>query len=173
MGIASFISSHAVSREPLQERTRLVGVNVNLLALLNRRTDYAQRGAVPGGSQCSSVAVGQHSAFVGHQRGTVSSHGLVGGDVFGVHALGFFDEILLDLRDGSNAHPLELFLHAADGPEEIHGRRTGFADDVADLVEFAFQVADGFCFGILDGRAQCPWPRPHQWQAPRAPPWSG
>ena len=75
----------------MQKWASLVGVDVNFLALLDGGADYAERGAVTGGGQRSGVAVGEHSAFGGHERGAVASHGLVGGDVFGVHALGFFD----------------------------------------------------------------------------------
>ena len=122
----------------LQERPGFVGVDVNLLALLDRRADHAQRRAVPGRSQRAGIAVRKHSAFARHQRCAVASHGLVGGDIFGVHALRFFDEVLLDLRDGTNAHALELLLHAADGPEQIDRRRPSLADYVAGLVEVAF-----------------------------------
>ena len=75
----------------LQERPRLVGIDVNLLALLNGRANYAQRSAVSGCGQGARVAVGEDSALARHERGSVASHGLVGGDVFGVHALGLFD----------------------------------------------------------------------------------
>ncbi len=79
----------------------------------------------------------------------MASHGLIGGDVFGVHALRFFDQRLLDLRNGANADALELLLHAADGPEKIHGGGARLADEVADLIEVAFEVACGLGFGVL------------------------
>ncbi len=79
----------------------------------------------------------------------MASHGLVGGDVFGVHALGFFDEILLDLRDGANADALEFLRHAADRPEQVNGGGAGLADGFADLVEIFFEIGAVLGFGIL------------------------
>ncbi len=58
VGMPSFISSHAVSREPCRKRTRLVGVDVDFLALLDRGADHAQRRAVTGSRECAGVAVG-------------------------------------------------------------------------------------------------------------------
>ena len=49
----------------LQEGTRLVGVDVNLLALFDGGADHAERGAVAGGGQRSGVAVGEHAAVAG------------------------------------------------------------------------------------------------------------
>ena len=149
VGMPSFINSHAVETRALQKRSSLVGVDVNLLALLDGGADHTQRGAVSGSGQRPGVAVGEDSAFGGHERGAVASHGLVGGDVFGVHALRFLDKPLLDVRNGTDADALELLLHAADGPEKIDRRRPGFADEVADLIEVALKVAGRFGFGIV------------------------
>ena len=82
----------------------------------------------------------------------MASHGLVGSDVFGVHALRFFDEVLFDLRDRTNAHVFKLLL-TANGPEEVNGGRPTLTNQVASLVKVAFQLARGFRFGVL-GR-QC------------------
>jgi len=79
----------------------------------------------------------------------VASHGLVGGDVLGVHALGFFDEILLDLRNGANANALKFLRHAADRPEEVDGGGARLADGFADLIEIFFQIGTVFGFGIF------------------------
>ena len=122
---------------------------MNLLALLDRGTDHAQCGAVSSGGQRTGIAVSKHSAFARHERGAVAPHGLVGGYVFGVHALGFFDQILLNLCEGTNPHALELLLHAADRPEEIDGGWTSFADDVADLVELPLEVGHGLRLGVF------------------------
>ena len=92
----------------LQKGARLVGVDVNLLACFDGRADHAERGAVAGGGERSGIAVGEHAAAGRHERCAVASHGLIGGDVFGVHALGFFDELLLDLRDGANAEAFRI-----------------------------------------------------------------
>src|SRR5579859_836951 len=133
----------------LQKGPRLVGVNVNLLALLDGRADHSERCAVSRGSERSGVAVGEHSAAARHERRAVASHGLIRGNVFGVHTLRFFNERLLDLRDRADANALELFLHAADGPEQIHRSGARLSDEVADLIEIAFQVAVRFGFGIV------------------------
>jgi hypothetical protein len=133
----------------LQKRSSLVGVDVNFLALLDRGADHSQRRAISRGSESTGVAVGKDSAFGGHKRGAMASHGLIGGNVFGVHALRLFDEALLDVRNGTNAHALELLLHAPDGPEKIDRGRTRFADDLADLVEVALQIANRFGFRIV------------------------
>src|SRR6266851_2477852 len=55
----------------LQEWTSFVGEDVNLLALLNRGTNHAERGAIARRSQRSGVAVSEHSPFAGHERGAV------------------------------------------------------------------------------------------------------
>ena len=81
------------------------------------RADHAERGAVAGRGQRSGVAVGEDASAGGHQRGAVAAHGLVGGNVFGVHALRFFDQRLLDLRDRTDAEDVKFLLHAADRPE--------------------------------------------------------
>jgi hypothetical protein len=66
---------------------------------------------------------------------------LIDGDIFGVHALAFFDHSLLDLRDWADAKGFELLLHAANCPKQIDGGGTRFADYVADLVEVFLQIA--------------------------------
>jgi len=83
----------------------------------------------------------------------VASHGLVGGDIFGVHALSFFDQSLLDLRDGADAEGFKFYRHAADRPKQVDGGGTRLAVDFADLIEIFSQVGAGLCFGIL--HAQC------------------
>ena len=70
----------------------------------------------------------------------MASHSLVGGDVFGVHALCLFNQRLLDLRDGANTESFKFLLHAADRPEQIHGRGARLADDFADLVELFLEI---------------------------------
>src|SRR5262249_53386950 len=107
----------------------------NLLALLNCRSDHTERGAVSGRCERTRVAMCEDSTFARHERCTVASHGLVGGDVLGVHALRFFDQRLPDLRQWPNANPLKLFLHALDRPEQIDRCWTRLADDLARLVE--------------------------------------
>src|SRR6202050_3295928 len=122
---------------------------MDFFALLNRRANHAERGAVSRRRQRAGIAVSQHSAGRWDQRSAVASHGLVGGNVFGMHALRFFNQRLLDLRNGLDAKALKFLRHAADGPEKIYGRRARLADDIADLVELALQFADALGLGIL------------------------
>ena len=70
---------------------------MNFLALFNGRADHAERGSVSGSGERAGIAVGEHSAGAGHERSAVAAHRLVGGNIFGVHALRFFDQILFDL----------------------------------------------------------------------------
>ena len=79
----------------LQKRPRLVGVDVNALALFDRGADDAERGAVAASGQRAGVAVGEHAAFIRQQRAAECAHGLAGGDVFLVHGVGFGQESLL------------------------------------------------------------------------------
>ena len=81
----------------LEERACLIGIYVNLLSLFHRSPDHAQGSAVSAGSQSPRVTVGEYASTGGHQACTVPPHNLIRGDVFGVHALGLFDQSLLDL----------------------------------------------------------------------------
>ena len=47
----------------------------------------------------------------------MATHCLIGSDVLSVHALGFFDQGLFDLRHGLPAEKFEFVAHAADRPE--------------------------------------------------------
>ena len=133
----------------LQEGARFVRVNVNLLALLDRRPDHAQRGAISRGGERARIAVGKHSALGRHESGAMASHGLVGGNILGVHVLRFFDQRLLDLWDRANADALKLLLHAADRPEKIYSRGPRLADYIASLIEVTLEIASGFGLRIF------------------------
>ena len=111
--------------------------------------------------------MGKHAAAGGHQRGTVASHGLIDGDVFRVHVLGFVDQCLLDLRDRAHAQVFEFFLHAADGPEQIDRGGAGLADQVTDFVEVLLQFAAVVALEFLTPKA-CPWQQTRLWLAHRA-----
>ena len=86
-------------RQPraLQKRPRLIGINVNVFALLDRRADDAQRGSVTASRQSAGVAVGQHAAFFRQKRRAKFAHGLARGNVFLVHRVRFGQQFLLDL----------------------------------------------------------------------------
>ena len=76
----------------MQKRPRLVRVDVDALALLDRRADDAQRGPIAAGGESAGVAVGQYAAFVGQQGAAKRAHRLAGGDVFVVHGVRFGKE---------------------------------------------------------------------------------
>ncbi len=132
----------------LQKGARLVGVDVQLLALLDGRADHAQRRAVPAGGQCPGVAMRQHAAGRGKQRGAVTAHRFVGGDVFQVHALRFGDHFLPDAVDREFAERLKLVFHALDRPEQVDRRGPRGTHRVADFFESAPQFADVSRLGI-------------------------
>src|SRR5215467_5794280 len=94
----------------------------------------------------------ENCAFARHERRAVASHGLIGGDVFGMHALRFFDEISLDLRNWTYADTLKLFLHPLNRPEEIHCCGARLTDQIADRVEVALEIAGRFGFGVIDAK---------------------
>src|SRR4051812_31632232 len=95
----------------------------------------------------------KHATTGWHQGCAMPAHGLIGSNILGVHALGFFDERLLDLRNWVPTEQVEFCAHAADGPEEIYCRRSCLADYVADRIKLLPQRVDVFCFGIFN--AQC------------------
>src|SRR5580704_8727780 len=49
----------------LQKWPRLVGVNMNALALLDGGADHAERGSIAASGKSSGVAMGEHAAFIG------------------------------------------------------------------------------------------------------------
>src|SRR5690348_3989292 len=81
----------------------------------------------------------------------MASHGLVRGDVFRVDALGFLYQSLFDVPDGLDACPLQLFWHARNGPDQVHGGRAGFPDKLTSFIESFLQSANGVGFRVLPG----------------------
>ena len=65
----------------------------------------------------------------------------------------FFDEFLLDLRDGANAEGFKFLRHAADRPEQVDGGGARLADGFANLVELFLEIGAVLRFGIF--HAQC------------------
>ena len=126
----------------LQEGAGFVGEDLNALAALDGGADDTERGAVAGRGQGSGVAVREHAAGVGHQRCAIGPHGAIGGNVFGVDGPRLVDECLLDDGNRAAADLLKAALHAANGPEEIHGGRTSFAHDPADLAQTVAEIGD-------------------------------
>ena len=77
------------------------------------------------------------------------AHGLVGRDIFGMHALGFLHQRLLDLRQRPHAQHFKFVAHALDRPEKIYRGGPGLADDVTDLVKVMLQISAIFSLGIF------------------------
>ena len=120
----------------MQKRTRFVRINVYLFARFHGGADYSERGAVTSGGKGSRVAMCQDASACGHERGSVTAHGLVRGDVFGVHALRFLDQRLLNLRNSFATQRFKFLRHAADRPEKIYGSGPRLTHVFADPSEF-------------------------------------
>ncbi len=141
VGMPSFINSHAVRREPCR-KGRVRRHRRDFLTLLDGCADHAERGAVTGRGERSGIAVREHAAARWHQRCTVSSHRLIRGDIFGVHALGFFDQALLNLDDGTGAgaEGFKFLLHATDRPKINSLPSTRLTNRFADRIEIFFEI---------------------------------
>src|ERR1700731_1229041 len=116
VGIPSFISSHAVRREPC--RKGRVSSAYTWIFLPCSTAARMTPSAVPYPAVASAPALQCVSTPPALGSG-VAPHRLVRCDVFCVHALRFFNQIVLDLRDGPDAYALEFFLHSANRPEQI------------------------------------------------------
>ena len=84
----------------LQERTRLIREDIDLLARLDRRANHAERSAETGGRQSARVAVRQHRLAIRHQARAMAADRLVDGDVFQVNLLGLADQRGANLVEG-------------------------------------------------------------------------
>src|SRR6202140_1965379 len=146
---SSIIAPAMLSEITVVGRPGFIRIHVDLLALFDSGANDPEGGAVSRRRERAGVAVCQHSARARDQRGAVAPHCLVRCDVFRVHALRLFNQIVLDLRDGPDAYALEFFLHSANRPEQIDGCGTRLADEVANLVEVALEVARRLGFGII------------------------
>ena len=87
--------------------------------------------------------MGKHAPLCGHECCTVSSHSLVGRDIFGVHALGLFHQGLLGLDDRARAEVFKFVLHATNSPEEIYGGGPCLGHGVAHAVELKLEFRAG------------------------------
>ena len=83
--------------------------------------------------------MGQDATVRRQQHGAVLSHCLVGGNVLHQHLLRLRNQGLADVRQRLCFDLVELVLHPADRPEEIHRCRPGRAQSLADAVEVLIQ----------------------------------
>ena len=126
----------------MQEGPRLVGVDMDALALLDGRANNAQSGSVAAGGQRAGVAVREDSAFPRQQRAAECAHGLAGGNIFLVHGVGFGQDffLYLDREARRSQQSRKEALHAVDGPEEINGGGAGAGQAGADRLEFRARI---------------------------------
>src|SRR6266702_4287531 len=124
--------------------------DVQLSALLEGDADNAERRADAARGERAGVALGHDLAFTRHEFRAEAADGFVGGALFEMDLLRFFDHALLDFREvGSLRDEFgEAALHALDGPEEIDGGGAGFCERGADFSKFGFESADGFHRGM-------------------------
>src|SRR6266702_3469063 len=124
--------------------------DVQLSALLEGDADNAERRADAARGERAGVALGHDLAFTRHEFRAVAADGSVGGALFEMNLLRFFDPALLDFREVGSRRDVfgEAALHALDGPEEIDGGGAGFCERGADFSKFGFESADGFHRGM-------------------------
>ena len=150
----------------MQKGAGFVGEDVNTPALLDRRADDPQSGAVAAGGQGAGVAVSQNangscrgiSAGRGEgisqrqQRRAECAHSLAGLNVFLVHRVGLVEDFFLNLAEhGAGGQQAgKESLHAVDGPEKIDRGGTGSRQPGANLVELGGKLPRRGGFG-----AQC------------------
>ena len=131
-------------REPraLKERTRFIRKDRNLLSLLRRSSDHTESRAIARGRQRTCVAVREDFRLVGHKRRAIYAHRLAAANVLVVDRVRLGLEPLLELVHGGAAlrgcgkRPL----HALDGPEQIHCRRSRRGHQVAGLLELCREL---------------------------------
>ncbi len=124
----------------LQQRTRLVGVDVDMLARGNGGPNDAERRPVSGSGERSRVAMRQDGLAVRHQNCAVAADGLADGDVFPLDLLCFGDQRLADCCERLGPDFGELALHAVDRPEEVDGGGTRRGQGPADLLELGVEM---------------------------------
>jgi len=132
-----------VGGEPcaLEKGPRLVGDDLDALALLEGGADDAKGRAVAGRGQGSGVAVGHDGIAVGNEFRPVLAHGLVDRDILDVHVLGRAEPGREQVAQGGVAHLLPRPAHARDGPTQVDGRRPGL-----------FQIGEKPVEAFLPGR---------------------
>ncbi len=119
----------------LQEWTRFVGEDVDLLAGSDGGANYAERRSVAGSGEGARVAMREDGFAIRDERRAVSADAFVDGDVIEADLLRFGDELRADFFQGLRLKVRVEAAHAFDGPEKIDrgGTRTG--QGVADFIE--------------------------------------
>ena len=91
----------------------------------------------------------EHPAAGRHQRGSMTSHGLIGRNILGVHALRFFNDRLFNLFHRTHPKQFEFLLHTTDRPKQIDGGWPRLPDEVANLIQVALQIACALGLRVL------------------------
>ncbi len=130
----------------LEKRSRLVGDDGNLLALLDGCANDAERRSVAGGRERAGVAVRQHPRAVRDDGGAEASHRAAAGDVLVVNraclALETKGELVGRLPRLRTVG--ERLLHAIDRPEQVDSGRPRRRHHVADLLQLDGVLARAF-----------------------------
>ena len=121
----------------LEERPRLVGQHLDLLALLVRGADDPEGRAVAGGGERAGVAVGEDARAAGHDLGAEGSHRPAARHVLVVNRarLDFEPRGEVGHRAAGLGGLGEDPLHAVDGPEQVDGGGSRRGQLVACLLE--------------------------------------
>src|SRR6266568_8239461 len=132
---AAFVKFPRRETCPLQIGTCFGHEDVNLSSLFECNANYAERRADAARGERAGVALGHDLAFTRHEFRAVTADGFVGGALFEMNLLRFFDHALLDFREvGSLRGEFgEAALHAFECPEEIDGGGAGFCERGAAL----------------------------------------
>ncbi len=124
----------------LEIRPRFAAVDADALVGFDGGAHDAERGAVSGRREGAGIAVREDRRAVLDERRAVRAEGAIGGDVLVVDGAGL---ALQHQPQGLDVARVVLRVdapHALDGPEEIHGRRSGCREGAADLVELAAEL---------------------------------
>ena len=91
----------------------------------------------------------------GHEFRAEAADGFVGGFLFQVNLLGFFDHCLANFCEVGSLRGQfgEAALHAFEGPEEIDCCRSSLRQRFADLGEFGAQCFDGVRRGVKNAKS--------------------
>src|SRR5882724_11245629 len=130
-------------RQPraLKERPGLIGVDSYLFAGFDRRVNNSKRRSKPCSSKGAGVAMSQNSRVVGNELGAEASHSVVALDILAMNIERLADELLSYLVDRSSLTTavLESPSHPFDRPEQIHRRRPGYQQPLANAMKVSVE----------------------------------